>query len=49
MQDDPDQKKTESLTAVESENFSTYLTAVALSLLTVDRDFWNVAIHEDLN
>lgn len=31
--------------AGESENFSSYLTAVALSLLTVDRDLWNVAIH----
>ena len=33
----------------EMENFMQYLTAVGLSMLVVDRDYWNLAIHEDVN
>lgn len=35
------------LSVGDTENFRAYLTAIALSLLTVDRDLWNVSIHEE--
>lgn len=38
-----------SISAVEMENFISYLSAISLSVLVVDRDYWNIAVHEESN